>query len=136
MLIRLNDQHKADKKNSEKIFLKISQKDFIKIFLNQNNKQISCKICFQKAEDQDKKLENFNMKKIISIFNKVFTAELDLVSDRVGPARGGCCPSDPGFRVKILGVVRPVRVSGSGCPRRSEERRVGKECRSRWSPYH
>ena len=22
------------------------------------------------------------------------------------------------------------------CPRRSEERRVGKECRSRWSPYH
>src|SRR2546425_11799395 len=23
-----------------------------------------------------------------------------------------------------------------GFPRRSEERRVGKECRSRWSPYH
>src|SRR2546430_760408 len=23
-----------------------------------------------------------------------------------------------------------------GCDRRSEERRVGKECRSRWSPYH
>src|SRR2546422_7978891 len=23
-----------------------------------------------------------------------------------------------------------------GCLRRSEERRVGKECRSRWSPYH
>ena len=22
------------------------------------------------------------------------------------------------------------------CRRRSEERRVGKECRSRWSPYH
>ena len=22
------------------------------------------------------------------------------------------------------------------CPFRSEERRVGKECRSRWSPYH
>src|SRR2546430_3420037 len=22
------------------------------------------------------------------------------------------------------------------CERRSEERRVGKECRSRWSPYH
>ena len=25
-------------------------------------------------------------------------------------------------------------LSGSG--KRSEERRVGKECRSRWSPYH
>ena len=23
-----------------------------------------------------------------------------------------------------------------GHPQRSEERRVGKECRSRWSPYH
>ena len=29
-------------------------------------------------------------------------------------------------------------MHGSGCPKllRSEERRVGKECRSRWSPYH
>ena len=26
----------------------------------------------------------------------------------------------------------PYRIN----PRRSEERRVGKECRSRWSPYH
>ena len=25
---------------------------------------------------------------------------------------------------------------GGGYGRRSEERRVGKECRSRWSPYH
>src|SRR5947209_17114243 len=28
---------------------------------------------------------------------------------------------------------RPVGATGSD---RSEERRVGKECRSRWSPYH
>src|SRR3712207_6976122 len=28
----------------------------------------------------------------------------------------------------------PVAVQGAGI--RSEERRVGKECRSRWSPYH
>jgi len=32
---------------------------------------------------------------------------------------------DPGF------VLLDVRT-----PKRSEERRVGKECRSRWSPYH
>src|SRR6266487_1835438 len=34
---------------------------------------------------------------------------------------------------------RPDRyapVSESGLASRSEERRVGKECRSRWSPYH
>src|SRR3712207_1095795 len=28
------------------------------------------------------------------------------------------------------------QVSGYPLPVRSEERRVGKECRSRWSPYH
>src|SRR3712207_2605204 len=36
--------------------------------------------------------------------------------------------------------VRPSsdgkRLGGGGECRRSEERRVGKECRSRWSPYH
>ena len=26
--------------------------------------------------------------------------------------------------------------NGFSCYKRSEERRVGKECRSRWSPYH
>ena len=29
-----------------------------------------------------------------------------------------------------------IRVVGKGEDDRSEERRVGKECRSRWSPYH
>src|SRR2546426_1733995 len=35
-------------------------------------------------------------------------------------------------------VVSPVAVApdGSRKAKRSEERRVGKECRSRWSPYH
>src|SRR2546425_10403784 len=31
---------------------------------------------------------------------------------------------------------RPLDPRWSVCPYRSEERRVGKECRSRWSPYH
>src|SRR5688572_31500590 len=30
----------------------------------------------------------------------------------------------------------PLACAGSAAYRRSEERRVGKECRSRWSPYH
>ena len=31
----------------------------------------------------------------------------------------------------------PVQIQGAGrTDARSEERRVGKECRSRWSPYH
>src|SRR5256885_14228163 len=32
--------------------------------------------------------------------------------------------------------VRDGMVVHSTSPKRSEERRVGKECRSRWSPYH
>ena len=31
---------------------------------------------------------------------------------------------------------RIVVLDGYGLNPRSEERRVGKECRSRWSPYH
>src|SRR2546426_8393647 len=31
---------------------------------------------------------------------------------------------------------RAVAYAKSGVRTRSEERRVGKECRSRWSPYH
>src|SRR6266498_5084494 len=37
------------------------------------------------------------------------------------------------------GPARTVRQVAAGArrdARRSEERRVGKECRSRWSPYH
>ena len=33
-------------------------------------------------------------------------------------------------------VIRSAFVSGGRALVRSEERRVGKECRSRWSPYH
>ena len=43
-------------------------------------------------------------------------------------------PKGPGH------IVRRLYTEGEGCPSlicvRSEERRVGKECRSRWSPYH
>src|SRR2546426_9857821 len=37
-----------------------------------------------------------------------------------------------------FGLEAARRVDGDGAAeaRRSEERRVGKECRSRWSPYH
>src|SRR2546422_9249162 len=35
---------------------------------------------------------------------------------------------------KLLDFLKTKQYQGS--PLRSEERRVGKECRSRWSPYH
>ena len=36
---------------------------------------------------------------------------------------------------KVTEYADKLRASGDSS-RRSEERRVGKECRSRWSPYH
>ena len=35
-----------------------------------------------------------------------------------------------------LGLTRQTAVETLKSSQRSEERRVGKECRSRWSPYH
>ena len=50
--------------------------------------------------------------------------------------------AEDGIRVKLVTGVQtcalPIyhgRAAGT-VPPRSEERRVGKECRSRWSPYH
>ena len=38
--------------------------------------------------------------------------------------------------IKVGAVVPLTGRYGGGGAQRSEERRVGKECRSRWSPYH
>src|SRR5260370_15500549 len=48
-------------------------------------------------------------------------------------------PPDAGFRPNILACELVSAFRSSQAVRstfRSEERRVGKECRSRWSPYH
>ena len=57
---------------------------------------------------------------------------------------GGLGPTATGARVRLAGGKVSV-IDGpfteakeiiGGYAQRSEERRVGKECRSRWSPYH
>ena len=50
---------------------------------------------------------------------------------------GGCAGNTQGVAALIEGMdidEAIKRMDGIKC--RSEERRVGKECRSRWSPYH
>ena len=37
---------------------------------------------------------------------------------------------------KERGITQKQAAEDLGVSQRSEERRVGKECRSRWSPYH
>src|SRR5712691_4864010 len=38
--------------------------------------------------------------------------------------------------LKVLFIAGSFFSQGDHASQRSEERRVGKECRSRWSPYH
>src|SRR2546430_12132125 len=38
--------------------------------------------------------------------------------------------------MKMMGNKEQMAKMMRNMPKRSEERRVGKECRSRWSPYH
>src|SRR5258708_27184399 len=47
--------------------------------------------------------------------------------------RPGARPIDPAYGIEEGQVEPPIFFPGDP---RSEERRVGKECRSRWSPYH
>ena len=55
-----------------------------------------------------------------------FRFQEDLIPDELGPVDS----AEPDS------VVEPIETWRVGDLPRSEERRVGKECRSRWSPYH
>ena len=60
----------------------------------------------------------------------------DLKEERRGPRVGGPDAAIQGF-LKATGLSRIEDAKIQTDPKkRSEERRVGKECRSRWSPYH
>src|SRR6476469_7332530 len=54
----------------------------------------------------------------------------DVCSSDLPPLWAGSNVTRQGHEVGVSGMV------GWPAARRSEERRVGKECRSRWSPYH
>src|SRR2546429_2551761 len=60
----------------------------------------------------------------------VSRTRLPSVSDATATARRARRPSTRNMR------ANGARRSTRRLPARSEERRVGKECRSRWSPYH
>ena len=52
-----------------------------------------------------------------------------------GSDSGGGSKGDNAGADKSGLITKPVDTTKSA-KKRSEERRVGKECRSRWSPYH
>ena len=53
-----------------------------------------------------------------------YVADLAFAIEAIDPAVIGTYTVNPDLAIPEMGVSR------------SEERRVGKECRSRWSPYH
>src|SRR2546430_13474116 len=46
-----------------------------------------------------------------------------------------CAPANDSL-MEVLLMVDALKRASAARVTRSEERRVGKECRSRWSPYH
>ena len=59
----------------------------------------------------------------------------DVCSSDLGTSSTNQEPVRAGGRQQIPGQGKGTRRRPAGYAR-SEERRVGKECRSRWSPYH
>src|SRR3712207_9107331 len=71
----------------------------------------------------------------------------ELVAEGASVAISSRSPADAAAELGVLGVAHDsadldavpafvASVVDALGPIRSEERRVGKECRSRWSPYH
>ena len=73
---------------------------------------------------------------------------MDVLLKRLGVSQRGLYPGVTEEPLDLLQGHPALESQGSGCVpedvrsdvrrdiARSEERRVGKECRSRWSPYH
>src|SRR2546430_15770606 len=69
-----------------------------------------------------------------------FGLAVDEQTGKVYVANSGGAAPDGSGRLSVVdpatGSVDTIRTSLTANLVRSEERRVGKECRSRWSPYH
>ena len=60
---------------------------------------------------------------------------LDAFRDEWTTHLGGLRRGEVPLRPRVQELLERLAARGIPCAR-SEERRVGKECRSRWSPYH
>src|SRR5258708_36435097 len=72
-----------------------------------------------------------------SVSGEAFGVSVNAAGVRVGPTPHVVLPSDGGMvSDQLLNITVPNVAASTTLGVRSEERRVGKECRSRWSPYH
>src|SRR2546422_10958864 len=68
----------------------------------------------------------------VTAFNSVWT--YDIYQTHIRPGQTDAHYLRVGHAATVFGILASVLAAYSAT--RSEERRVGKECRSRWSPYH
>ena len=105
--------------------------NYIKSKRNGTNTLVSLKVGDKELIENDSIASSFN-----SYFSSVFTSEdftnlpslEPLVCEKLNYIS---CTTE-----EILKHLKSLKTNKSPGPDRSEERRVGKECRSRWSPYH
>ena len=69
---------------------------------------------------------------IVLYFIGLLFAAITLLSSMIGGLIVGAELGNIGNKITVAAVTAVLYTTGT----RSEERRVGKECRSRWSPYH
>jgi len=70
--------------------------------------------------------------------NDLFTQpnDYDVYTTSQQPASGAALANGTLTFTGAFGTTAVGVTAGDSLATRSEERRVGKECRSRWSPYH
>ena len=64
----------------------------------------------------------------------ILAADVAGYSRLIGADKGGTLQALKAIRAELLDPT--IATHHGRLVKRSEERRVGKECRSRWSPYH
>src|SRR3989338_11232538 len=89
----------------------------------------------QKSAARDVKTKNINVSTVILFRYDCWRPVLSAMAPSTGAVSRSS--TDPSANVMLYQKSETPLSTTSHCEKyRSEERRVGKECRSRWSPYH
>src|SRR5574344_2737849 len=141
-------------KNGE-MTAKENVESFIEV-IDENNENINAFIelnyenALKQAEAIDEKIANgqevgalaglvFGIKANINVEDLVISAASKTLEDYLGSYNATVVKeilAEDGIIIGILNMDEFAAGSSTETSYRSEERRVGKECRSRWSPYH